>query len=88
MERLSLSLQLDTENNMTALTKQEERVLTYLQQNDEINPLSSWKHCGVYRLAAVIHQLKSKGYNIISSRKKTLNQFNEQCNFSTYNLGE
>lgn len=88
MERLSLSLQLDTEDNMTALTKQEERVLTYLQQNDEINPLSSWNVCGVYRLAAVIHQLKTKGYNIISSRKKALNQFNEYCNFSTYNLGE
>ena len=73
---------------MTTLTKQQERVLTYLQQNSEINPMSSWKYCGVYRLAAIIHQLKNKGYNILSSRNTTLNQFNENCSFATYSLGD
>jgi len=72
---------------MTTLTKQEERVLTYLQEHTEINPLSSWQHCGVYRLAAVIHKLKTKGYDILASRKTTLNRFNEHCSFATYSLG-
>ena len=70
------------------LTNQETRVLTYLQQNKEINPLTSWTVCGVYRLAAVIHRLKSKGYNILSTRKKSLNQFNENCLYASYSLDD
>lgn len=68
------------------LTNQETRVLNYLKENKEINPLTSWTVCGVYRLAAVIHQLKTKGISIVSTRKKSLNQFNESCHYASYSL--
>jgi|TARA_R110002110_G_scaffold142531_1_gene330780 hypothetical protein len=73
---------------MTTLTKQESRVLSYITNNNSINPLTSWKHCGVYRLSAVIFNLKEKGYNIISTRESMLNQFEESCRFAVYKLGE
>ena len=40
--------------NGSELTKQESRILDFLKLKNKINPLSSWRFCGVYRLSAVI----------------------------------
>ena len=50
---------------MEALGKQEQRILDYMKRNNTINPLQSWVECGVYRLSAVIFNLKKKGYDKI-----------------------
>ena len=71
---------------METLGKQEQRVLEYMQRNNTINPLQSWVECGVYRLSAVIFNLKKKGYEIKSNRRVTTNRFDEEVRFAEYLL--
>ena len=73
---------------MENLGKQEQRVLEYMQKNNTINPLQSWVDCGVYRLSAVIFNLKKKGYEIASNRSVAMNRFNEEVKFAEYLLGD
>ena len=73
---------------MEALGKQEQRILDYMKRNNTINPLQSWVECGVYRLSAVIFNLKKKGYEIESNRRVTTNRFYEEVRFAEYLLGE
>ena len=72
---------------MEALGKQEQRILDYMKRNNTINPLQSWVECGVYRLSAVIFNLKKKGYEIESNRRVTTNRFDEEVRFAEYLLG-
>jgi len=71
---------------MENLGKQEQRVLEYMQRNNTINPLQSWVDCGVYRLSAVIFNLKKKGYEIESNRSVAMNRFDEEVKFAEYLL--
>ena len=73
---------------MEALSKQEQRVLDYIKRHNSINPLQSWTDCGVYRLSAVIFNLKNKGYEIESNRRVALNRFDEEVRFAEYSLGD
>ena len=70
------------------LGKQEQRVLDYIKSNNSINPLEQWVECGVYRLSAVIFNLKQKGYIIESKRKTSQNRFGEDVRFAEYSIGE
>ena len=72
--------------NGNELTKQESRVLDILKLKSKINPLSSWRFCGVYRLSAVIFNLKEKGYEIKTNRVARKNKFGEKCHFAEYKL--
>lgn len=49
-----------------------------------INPMDAWNKCGVYRLSAVIHNLRKKGCEIITRDKKVQNQFGETCTVGEY----
>tara|TARA_B100000768_G_C11183266_1_gene333903 strand:+ start:407 stop:625 length:219 start_codon:yes stop_codon:yes gene_type:complete len=71
---------------MENLGKQEQRVLEYMKKNNTINPLQSWVDCGVYRLSAVIFNLKKKGYEIESNRSVAMNRFDEEVKFAEYLL--
>jgi|TARA_Y100001951_G_scaffold93694_1_gene89541 hypothetical protein len=78
------------------LSKQQKRILDYvdtnivLNEDDDyyahgvINALSSWNNCGVYRLSAVIHELRKKGFDILTRDKKVKNQFGEVCTVGEY----
>ena len=63
---------------------QEKRLLNYLRQNENINPLEAWKKLGIYRLSAVILILRKRGYNIITDRINVKNRFNEDCLVANY----
>jgi hypothetical protein len=65
---------------------QDERLLEYLENNKSINPLTAWRKLGIYRLSAVVFNLRQDGYKIITHRKSVLNQFNEKCSFAEYEL--
>ena len=71
---------------MKDLTKQQNRLLNYLQQNGTINPLQSWQMLGIYRLSAVKYDLVKAGYNIETNRKSVKNKFGEKCSFAEYKL--
>jgi len=70
------------------LTGQEQRVLEYMRKNNGINPLESWRTCGVYRLSAVILRLKQNGFNIESKLFPVENKFGEVSHFAFYELKE
>jgi len=72
--------------NGSELTKQESRILDFLKLKNKINPLSSWRFCGVYRLSAVIFNLKEKGFDITTNRVARKNKFGEKCHFAEYKL--
>ncbi len=57
---------------------------TMYDQWGAINPLDSWNKCGVYRLSAVIHNLRKKGLHIVTRDKKVTNQFGEGCTVGEY----
>ena len=65
---------------------QKKRVLEYLEKNNSLDPLEAWLDLGVYRLAAVIHLLKSDGNKINSNRKSVKNKYNESCSVAVYSL--
>jgi len=67
-------------------TPQEQRIIDYLRNHGKINPLQAWKECGVYRLSAVIFNLKKKNIDIQSDRVKVQNKFDEDCNVAEYKL--
>jgi len=66
---------------------QEKRLLDYLRDNNEIDPLQAWHELGIYRLSAVIFKLRKKGHNIISNRKTVHNRFGEKCRVARYRWG-
>ena len=63
-----------------------ERLENHLLLNKRINPLEAWTRLGIYRLSAVIYDLRKEGYNIVSHRKAVKNQFNESCHVAEYEL--
>jgi hypothetical protein len=48
---------------------QDERLLEYLENNKSINPLTAWRKLGIYRLSAVVFNLRQDGYKIITHRR-------------------
>jgi len=66
---------------------QDERLLDYLKDNGRIDPLQAWQELGIYRLSAVIFNLRKKGHNIISNRKNVKNRFGEVCRVADYRWG-
>ena len=66
------------------MTNQENRILLELQTKGIINPLTAWTRFGVYRLSAVIFNLKEKGFHIQTNRKAIKNRFDEKVNFAEY----
>ena len=71
------------------LSKQQQRVLDFIKHNNNhINPLESWNKCGVYRLSAVIHELRKKGFGIDTYDKKVQNQYGETCTVGEYYFEE
>ena len=68
------------------LTKQEQRLLDYLECHPSINPLQAWLKLGIYRLSAVVHKLKKKRHAIRTDRVVVQNRFFEDCNVASYVL--
>jgi hypothetical protein len=69
-------------------TTQTERLLNYLRDNKSIDPLESWKELGIYRLSAVVFELRKDGYRIATDKKKVLNKFGESCSVANYKLNQ
>lgn len=65
---------------------QNARVLAYLRQHRQIDPLTAWRELGVYRLGARIHDLRQAGHAIEADRIPVENQFGESCNVARYRL--
>lgn len=65
---------------------QDERLLNYLKDNYNINPLEAWTELGIYRLSACIHRLRKQGWNIETETIGVFNRFDELCMVGDYKL--
>ncbi len=63
-----------------------ERLKKWLLEHGEIDPLTAWAELGIYRLGARVYDLRRRGLNIVSLRKKVLNRFGEACEVALYRL--
>lgn len=68
------------------MSNQNERLLAYLEDHRDIDPLTAWAELGIYRLGARIHDLRSAGHPITSDRKEVENRFGEVCRVARYRL--
>lgn len=51
--------------------KQEDLILAHLQEEKTLSPMEAVTEYGVWRLAAVIHKLRAKGYKIVTHNTKS-----------------
>ena len=65
---------------------QKDIVLLYLNEFKFIGPLDAWLKCGVYRLGAVIFELKEDGHNIENVGQKVRNRFGREMRVGRYEL--
>jgi hypothetical protein len=65
---------------------QDQRLLDYLRDNKQIDPLTSWKELGIYRLSACVHRLRKQGWDINTGRKAIINSHGESCIVALYKL--
>ena len=65
---------------------QDQRLLNYLRDNKQIDPLTSWKELGIYRLSSCIHRLRKQGWDINTGRKSVINSHGESCVVALYKL--
>ena len=66
---------------------QNERILSYIEENGSITQLEALTELGVMRLASRISDLKRQGYNIISKTETVKNRFDEKCSVKRYSIG-
>lgn len=66
------------------MSKQQERVLRYMNEFGSISSLEAFKDLGVTRLAAVIFDLKKNGVKIESKMESCKNRYGESVHFSRY----
>lgn len=65
--------------------KQKNRIVAHLRRYGSINPIQAWERCGVYRLGAVIWNLRKKdGWEIETVDTPVKNRFGEKCEIATY----
>ena len=63
---------------------QRQRLKEYLETHENINPLQAWNLLGIYRLSAVVFDLKKEGFDIQTGRLKVRNKFGEVCEVGLY----
>lgn len=65
---------------------QKERLLEHLKLFNRVNPLEALTKLGIYRLSAVVFDLRKEGHKIETNRKSVQNQFGEECIVAEYVL--
>jgi hypothetical protein len=65
------------------------RLLEYLLKHGKIaSPLVAWSRLGIYRLSAVVFDLRKLGIEIETELVDIDNQFGERCRVASYRLLE
>ena len=63
---------------------QSERVLKYLEDGKKLTCLNAFEELGITQVAARIFELKEKGHDINTNRRKVTNRYNEICSVAEY----
>ena len=64
-----------------------DRVLSHLKSKRTIQPLEAWRDLGIYRLSAIIYDLRQEGHKITTKRIEVVNRFGEVAFIAEYSLG-
>jgi len=78
--------QTDLFSQEAPLTKQQQRLLSYLKKHAGITPMEAWQILGIYRLSARVFELRRKGYDIRKVTAEVRNSFKEKCHVAKYSL--
>lgn len=65
---------------------QMDRVLSHLKEKGTLQPLEAWRDLGIYRLSAVIYDLRQQGHKIGTKRVEVVNRFGEPALIAEYSL--
>ena len=65
---------------------QKDRVLKYLKNGSVLTRLNAWDELGVIEAPARIHELRSEGHMIQSTRKQVLNRYGETVTIAEWYL--
>jgi hypothetical protein len=65
---------------------QKQRLLTYLEQGNKINPLKAWQELGIYRLASRICDLRKEGNEVKDEWLEVPNRYGEFVRVKQYYL--
>jgi hypothetical protein len=65
---------------------QMDRVLSHLKEKGTLQPLEAWRDLGIYRLSAVIYDLRQEGHKIGTKRVEVVNRFGEPALIAEYSL--
>tara|TARA_Y100000592_G_C5468323_1_gene317973 strand:+ start:332 stop:535 length:204 start_codon:yes stop_codon:yes gene_type:complete len=65
---------------------QKQRLLTYLEQGNKINPLKAWQELGIYRLASRICDLRKEGVEVKDEWLEVPNRYGEFVRVKEYYL--
>ena len=63
---------------------QSERVLKYLEDGKKLTCLNAFEELGITQVAARVFELKEKGHDIKTNRRKVTNRYNEICSVAEY----
>ena len=67
---------------------QSQAVLDYLKAGYSISSVTAFNLCGATRLSAIIFDLRQKGYNIQTRKRKGVSQYGKSYTYAEYVLVE
>ena len=68
------------------MTKQQRRILNYLEENKSLNRLDAWSKLGILEAPARISELRSKGVEIYTEMVLVKNRFDETVRVARWHL--
>jgi len=61
-------------------------IVEYMRTHDFITSMDAWEMWGVTRLASIIHNLRTHGYDIDTVNINTITRFRETTHYARYIL--
>ena len=68
------------------MTRQQERILVYMEACGGITPLEAFAELGVTKLATRVSELRREGIPIVKSSETRKNRFGETVTYARYSL--
>jgi hypothetical protein len=65
---------------------QNDRLLAYMMEGNQVTPMDAWNLLGIYRLSARIYDLQREGVSILREMKEVKNRFGETCRVACYRI--
>lgn len=68
------------------MTRQQERILIYMEESGSITPFEAFAELGVTKLATRVSELRREGIPIVKSSETRKNRFGETVRYARYSL--